>query len=108
MVLPTPPLPEVMTTTRGVSPANSGFLFHWRTERTVNGDEEEGLGNLGFGEMGLWKGLKEVGGCGAVWKKEELGLVVGRNRRESIAVENEVRLRRRVLGVDEELKLHFS
>lgn len=35
VVLPTPPLPEVMTTTRGVEPASSGFRFHWRTDCVV-------------------------------------------------------------------------
>lgn len=62
VVLPTPPLPEVMTTTRGVSPDNWGFLLYWRTERTVNGED-----GLGFRVLGL-KGFVLV-------RKEGVGLM---------------------------------
>lgn len=59
MVLPTPPLPEVITTTRGVSPANWGFRFHWRTDWI--GFEKCGLGG-GFRVLKLNKGLNGVAG----------------------------------------------
>lgn len=47
VVLPTPPLPEVITTTRGVSPDNWGLRLYWRSERMEV--ECLGLGRRGFG-----------------------------------------------------------
>lgn len=35
VVFPTPPLPEVITTTLGVSPASSGLRLYWRMELIV-------------------------------------------------------------------------
>ncbi|RYR06596.1 hypothetical protein Ahy_B05g073910 isoform B [Arachis hypogaea] len=85
VVLPTPPFPEVTTTTRGVSPESWGLRFHWR--RAV-GD----LWNFGgFGRVLDW-GKRNVGRRGG-WVKVEVdgksgGLAVGtpgRRWRESIA-----------------------
>ncbi|KAM1471603.1 hypothetical protein ACFX14_042071 [Malus domestica] len=77
VVLPTPPFPEVMTTTRGVSPDNWGFLLYWRMARTVKVGE-----GLGFRVLGL----KVFGGFAAVREEEGLGLRrAGRSGRESIA-----------------------
>jgi len=52
VVFPTPPLPEVMTVTRGVEPESSGFRFHWRRAevgrglgvRVLDGWRRRGLG----------------------------------------------------------------
>ena len=48
VVFPTPPLPEVMTVTRGVVPESSGFRFHWR--------RAEGGRGLGVRVLEGWRG----------------------------------------------------
>lgn len=70
VVLPTPPLPEVMTTTRGVGPVSWGLRLYWRAEWIW----EEGClgfgGCLGMGfRCGKWVGFGRkrsdviAGGC---------------------------------------------
>lgn len=63
VVLPTPPLPDVMTTTRGVSPESSGLRFHWSMERMGIGVNLVRLEWRGFRDLvERWgRGWKEAG-----------------------------------------------
>lgn len=80
VVFPTPPLPEVMTTTLGVSPASSGFRLYWRIELILRDLSLEGFRVFVCVKKG------EIEGVGEEWGRYDKGFECVRR---DIMVEND-------------------